>query len=287
MKAILVTNINFLTTNKRDVLMFCPNCGTEVNDGKFCPNCGETLNVTQETPSEPVQEIMVNTSKYTVSQFMNTTMQKDVGLETFELENGYLLDVNLNGRVWAKKGAMVAYTGDVSFHREGTLEHGLGKFVKKAMTGEATTMMKIDGTGHVYLADMGKKIIVLKLENDKIYVNGNDVLAFEDEIDWDIKMMTKSSSVMSGGLFNIRLQGNGMVAITTHFTPLTLRVTPDNPVMTDPQATVAWSGGLKPELKSNVDFKTLIGKSSGETYQMKFKGEGFVIVQPFEEYRKE
>jgi uncharacterized protein (AIM24 family) len=53
--------------------------------------------------------------------------------------------------------------------------------------------------------------------------------------------------------------------------------------MTDPQATVAWSGELKPELKTNVDFKTLIGKDSGETFQMKFRGEGFVIVQPFEE----
>lgn len=264
--------------------MFCPNCGTEVKDGKFCPNCGETLNVAQETPSEPVyQESTTESSKYTLSQFVNNTMQKDVGLETFELENEYVLDVNLNGRVWAKKGAMVAYNGDVKFHREGTLDHGLGKFVKKAMTGESTTMMKVDGTGHVYMADMGKKIIVLKLENDKIYVNGNDVLAFEDHIDWDIKMMTKSSSMMSGGLFNIRLQGSGMVAITTFFTPLTLRVTPDSPVVTDPQATVAWSGGLKPELKTNVDFKTLIGKDSGETFQMKFKGDGFVIVQPFEE----
>jgi uncharacterized protein (AIM24 family) len=270
--------------------MFCPNCGTEVNEGKFCPNCGETLKVAQEAPEQPVYQEGVsggsasggsaNISKYSVNEFVRNTMQKDVGLETFELENEYLLDVNLNGRVWSKKGAMVAYTGEVHFEREGTLEHGLGKFVKK---GEVSTMMKVDGQGHVYLADMGKKIIVLNLQNEKIYVNGNDVLAFEDNIDWDIKIMTRSSSMMSGGLFNIRLEGTGMVAITTYFTPLTLRVTPDQPVVTDPQATVAWSAGLTPELKTNIDFKTLIGKDSGETFQMKFRGEGFVIVQPFEE----
>jgi uncharacterized protein (AIM24 family) len=89
---------------------------------------------------------------------------------------------------------------------------------------------------------------------------------------------------MSGGLFNIRLEGTGMIAITTHYTPITLQVTPEMPVMTDPNATVAWSGGLNPSLKTNVDFKTLIGKDSGETFQMKFKGNGFVIVQPYEEY---
>lgn len=87
----------------------------------------------------------------------------------------------------------------------------------------------------------------------------------------------------AGGLFQVKLEGTGMVAITTHFTPITLVVTPDQPVYTDPNATVAWSGGLTPSVKADVDFKTLLGKDSGETFQLKFQGQGFVIVQPFEE----
>jgi uncharacterized protein (AIM24 family) len=46
---------------------------------------------------------------------------------------------------------------------------------------------------------------------------------------------------------------------------------------------VAWSGGLTPSVKADLDFKTLLGKDSGETFQLKFQGQGFVIVQPFEE----
>jgi uncharacterized protein (AIM24 family) len=38
-----------------------------------------------------------------------------------------------------------------------------------------------------------------------------------------------------------------------------------------------------PSLKMEIDFKTLLGKDSGETFQMKFKGDGFVIVQPYDE----
>jgi len=260
--------------------MYCPECGSEIEDGKFCPNCGEKLDVTESV--SPPQNAKT-TNKYSIGEFVSNTIQKEVGVETFELENDYLLDVNLNGRLWAKKGAMVAYTGDVRFRRESTLEHGLEKFVKKTVTGESSTMMKIKGQGHVYLADKGKEIAVLNLQNEKIYVNGNDVLAFEDGIDWDIKIMSRGSSMMSGGLFNIRLEGTGMVAITTHYTPLTLHVTPAEPIYTDPNATVAWSGGLTPSLKTDIDFKTLLGRDSGETFQMKFKGNGFVIVQPFEE----
>ena len=45
----------------------------------------------------------------------------------------------------------------------------------------------------------------------------------------------------------------------------------------------AWSGNLQPDLKTDISFKTLTGRSSGETLQMKFKGEGFVVIQPYEE----
>lgn len=275
--------------------MFCPNCGTEVGDAKFCPNCGETIEqagiepeITQSPEIQPAAVTptsnVVTSSKYTVDDFVNKTMEKAGTGETFEIENNYLLNINLNGKVWSKKGAMVAYSGDVKFRREGTFEHGLDKFVKKAVTGESTTLMKMKGQGKVYLADQGKEIVVLNLQNERIYVNGNDLLAFEDQIDWDITMMSTGVGMSSGGLFHVKLEGTGMVAITTHFTPITLVVTPDEPVYTDPNATVAWSGGLSPSTKADIDFKTLLGKDSGETFQLKFQGQGFVIVQPFEEY---
>jgi uncharacterized protein (AIM24 family) len=268
--------------------MNCNNCGSKVEEGKFCPNCGQKCEVVTPEDTNPsklhIQPKKSLNTKYSVNEFVNNTIEKDSTGETFEQENNYLLNVNLYGKVWAKKGAMVAYTGDVKFSREGTFEHGLDKFVKKAVTGESTTLMKMKGQGQVYLADKGKEVTVLNLQNDKLFVNGNDLLAFEDGIDWDIELMATSPGVMSGGLFNIRLQGTGMVAITTHYTPLTLMVSPDRSIYTDPNATVAWSGGLTPSIKTDIDFKTLLGKDSGETFQMKFKGQGFVIIQPYEEY---
>jgi len=40
---------------------------------------------------------------------------------------------------------------------------------------------------------------------------------------------------------------------------------------------------LKPEFKTDISFRTFIGRGSGESIQMAFSGEGFVIIQPFEE----
>jgi uncharacterized protein (AIM24 family) len=94
--------------------------------------------------------------------------------------------------------------------------------------------------------------------------------------------------MMAGGLFNVRCEGTGMIAFTTHYEPLTLKVTPGQPVITDPNATVAWSGNLQPIIQTDISFKTFLGRGSGESIQMRFEGEGFVVVQPFEEvYRVE
>jgi uncharacterized protein (AIM24 family) len=199
--------------------------------------------------------------------------------ETFERESSKLLDVSLEGSVMAKAGSMVAYTGDVSFERKST--GGLRGMLKKRVTGEGAVMMQATGNGHLYLADQGKEVQILGLDaGEEISVNGNDVLAFEDSITWDIRMLDSIAGTSSGGLFNVYLEGPGHVAITTHGEPLVV----PTPVTTDPNATVAWSANVSPSSKRDIGIKSLLGRSSGETFQLHFASDGgFVVVQPYEE----
>ena len=223
-------------------------------------------------------------SEYTISQSIEKTKQTDADHDYFELEKPQMLEINLkNQAVWTKAGSMVAYTGNINFEREGMLSGGLGKFLKKTLSGEGAKLMKAEGSGRLYVADSGKKVQILQMNNEAICVNGNDVLAHDQSLKSDITMLKSIAGMMAGGLFQVKLTGSGMVAISTHGDPLTLLVTPENPVFTDPNATVAWSGNLSPELKSNVSFKSLLGRGSGEEFQMKFSGSGWVLIQPYEE----
>ncbi len=218
-------------------------------------------------------------TRYGVEEFISATSPSDnSGL--FEKESDRIMAINLsNNLVWTKKGAMIAYTGDVKFTMEDLFEHGIGTVLKRAVTGESGNLVKAQGSGKVYIADGGKKISIINMNNEAIVANGVNVLAFEPSIKWDIKLQ-KLTAMMAGGLTNIRLEGSGMLALATSFDPLTLRVTPGNPVMTDPTSTVAWSGNLEPSFKTDFSVKNLLGRGSGDTVQMKFEGEGFVIVQP-------
>jgi uncharacterized protein (AIM24 family) len=222
-------------------------------------------------------------TRYTLQDFVAATQQQDRQHGVFELENPRMLEINLSGMIWIKTGAMKAYLGQIKFEREGMLEHGIGKFLKRAVTGEGTRLTKASGMGRMYLADEGKTIQILQLQGESLYVNGNDLLAFEPTLQWDITMMKKLSAMLAGGLFNVRLEGFGLVAITTHHDPLTLPVIPGQPIRTDPNATVAWSGTLQPEFRTDISLKTFFGRGSGESIQMEFNGNGFVVIQPFEE----
>lgn len=222
-------------------------------------------------------------SRTTIEEFINATRQDDAAADFFQLENDRMLEINLDGEVWTKTGSMVAYVGGIKFSREGLLDRGLGNLLKKSFTGEGARLTKATGRGRLYLADSGKTVQILQLQNETLFVNGNDLLAFESGMKWDITMMKSLGAMVSSGLFNVRLQGPGMIAITTHFEPLTLMVKPGFPVRTDPNATTAWSGSLTPSFKTDVSLRTFVGRGSGESIQMEFSGDGFVVVQPFEE----
>ncbi|WP_276271655.1 AIM24 family protein [Haloarcula litorea] len=205
----------------------------------------------------------------------------DESRDAFELENSKLLDIDVDGSVMTKAGAMVAYQGDLTFTGKSSAEGGLTGFIKDQVSSEGTPVMQVEGDGHVYVADQEKRIQILSLdEGESISVNGNDVLAFEDGVDYEIGTIGSVGGASAAGLTNVFLSGPGMVAITTHGDPLVL----EPPVRTDPDATVAWSSDLSPSIETDRSLGDAIGQSSGETYQMAFDGtSGFVVVQPYEE----
>lgn len=222
--------------------------------------------------------------KYSIEALVASMAQDDAKHDFFQLENNRLLEINLSGqRVMLKKGSMVAYEGQIKFEREGLLSQGLGKLFKKALTGEGSSMMYTEGTGRVYVADDAKHVHIIKLTDDTVYVNGNDVLAYEESVASDIKMLKSMGGIMGGGLFQVRLSGNGHIALTSNGRPIVLKVEPGRPVFTDPHATVAWSGSLTPTIKTDISLKTFFGRGSGESFQMQFEGSGWVMVQPYEE----
>ena len=191
-------------------------------------------------------------------------------------QNSRLLKVTLGEDLLARQGSMVAFQGQVDFDYEGS---GASKFLKKALTGEGVPLMRCSGQGELFLANAANQVHIVHLQGAGLTVNGNNVLAFEPSLSWDIERV-KGAGMAAGGLFNTRLEGHGWVAITTDGDPVVLRT--NQPTFADTDAAVAWSSSLETTLNRTVKAGALIGRGSGEAVQLAFQGDGIVIVQPSE-----
>jgi uncharacterized protein (AIM24 family) len=211
----------------------------------------------------------------TLAEFKETE-----GSEPFQLQGSKMLKVRVaDETIQAKLGSMVAYQGDVKFEHAGS--GGLKRMAKKAVTGEGAELMKISGTGEVFLADLAQEIQLVKLSGEAITVNGANLLAFDADIDWDIKKVEGVSGFMGGGLYNTHLSGSGYVAMLSDGPPVLIELDGDQ-TFADPQAAITWSEGVSTSVKTDLNLKTFIGRGSGETVQLAFSGTGWVLIQPSE-----
>lgn len=101
------------------------------------------------------------------------------------LQNNKMLRVGLDGEFLARQGSMVAYQGQVDFSYEGS--GSVGRFFKKALTGEGLPLMRVSGRGDVFLARDAWDVHLVDLEDEQLTVSGANVLAFESGLSWDIR----------------------------------------------------------------------------------------------------
>ena len=197
--------------------------------------------------------------------------------ERFALQNERLLRVTLGPEIMARQGAMVAFQGGVQFEFQGS--GGVGRFLKKALTGEGLPLMRCSGSGELFLARDARELFLIQLEGDSLTVNGDNLLAFDATIEWDIRRV-EGVSVLAGGLFNTMLSGTGWVAISSSGTPVVLHT--DVPTFADIQSAICWSSALQTSVQRTMKLGALVGRGSGEAVQLAFAGQGFVVVQASE-----
>jgi uncharacterized protein (AIM24 family) len=215
--------------------------------------------------------------------FAAENMEKESAQPGLRLQNSKMLKVELNGEIMARTGAMVAYQGQMQFQALGA--GGMGKWLKQKLTGEGVPLMKVTGRGDLFLAERAADVHLIDLEpGDAITINGSNVLAFESTLKYDIKMVQGLGMLSSAGMFNCVFSGQGRIAITSDGTPVVLNV--DAPTYADPQAAICWSTSLQTgyHRADQLGIGTLLGRTTGEAFTMSFAGQGFVVVQPSEEF---
>ncbi|BCM92277.1 hypothetical protein IAD21_04156 [Abditibacteriota bacterium] len=209
----------------------------------------------------------------------------------YQLINEKLLEVELgNEEVFAKKGAMIATTGEIRFSPAALGNDGMQGAAMRAVTSEGMGLMRATGRGTVLYARRGLHIHIVQLNGETLYIESNSVLAFDSRVRTGTYFQGNSGGVggivrgaaTGQGLWTTTLEGRGDVAILSQGDVIALPVTAAKPVFVDPNAYVGHKGNLQSQIATDVGWKTFVGQGSGESFQLKFIGEGTLYVQPSE-----
>lgn len=204
-------------------------------------------------------------------------------MTSFRLKNDRLLEVALqNEKVMARAGAMVAYEGSIKFEKAVLGGEGLLGALKRKVTNEGVDLMVTNGSGTVYFAHQAREISILSLKGEKMVIESSSILALDQGLKTNVAFAGLRGATSGQGLFTTTVEGIGNVAVLSDGNILMLEVNSSYPLFVDPDAFIGYKGNVRQEFVFDVNWKTMIGEASGESYQLKFTGSGIVYVQPSE-----
>jgi uncharacterized protein (AIM24 family) len=122
-------------------------------------------------------------------------------------------------------------------------------------------------------------------------VEADRLLAFDGALQQGTVFLGSQGGVMGmvrgqvtgQGLFTTSLKGHGAVAVMAHGGVFEVPITPQRPVHVDPQAYVAHHGDVRNKLSTALGWRDMVGRGSGEAFQLELSGSGSVYVQASEE----
>lgn len=195
-------------------------------------------------------------------------------------------------RLFSQRGAMVGYRGEVRFTP--SIQGGQGgwmSMIGRRVANEATPLMTVEGQGTVLFGHGGHHVEVVELDGQTLCVEADRLLAFDGSLQQGTLFLGRDGGVrgmvrgqISGqGLFTTTLSGHGSAAVMAHGGIIQLPIAPGRPVHVDPQAYVAHFGDVRNKLTTAPGWRELVGRGSGEAFQLELSGEGMVFVQASEE----
>jgi Uncharacterized conserved protein len=221
---------------------------------------------------------------------------------TFETVNELTLRVTCQGSdvIYTKAGAFIAGESAVRNYRfekvllgpEGNLGQALLGSLMRRATGENIPLMKatLEGNSVTYYANRGQHVVVYQLAyGEMISVESENLLAFSSDCKYSVRFIGVGIFSQKG-LATTTLTGNGnnaFVAVLCDGNPIVLgNVNTGTTIAVDPDAVICWmaNGPCDPEIKADVNWKTFLGQSSGESYSFEWSPQRAVtvIIQPSE-----
>jgi uncharacterized protein (AIM24 family) len=185
--------------------------------------------------------------------------------------NRFSFSIQIDNKLFFRKGKMIAYYGLLSFEDLG--RGVIDMFLQEAFNSPLYSFdyAVVAGKGKLILADNYNDVTSVEITEQSITIKAENLLAFEPGLELQ-------QSILAGYL---TLKGSGTF-IASSVGPIHML---NPPVRVDPRALVGWIDMPSPSYYYDMNLKSLFGYNSGEEKQVDFYGnsEGIILLQSSED----
>ena len=197
--------------------------------------------------------------------------------------NAYTFCVDLRGEWFIKKGAMIAYYGQITFEAVTQFSSARAYLASRFSSPiYVQDWIVAAGTGKVLLADRGFDVNSFDLEDGNLTIRASNLLGFAPTLDLKQSIVPGFVTLLGTGKF--LASSNGPVIFV------------EPPFRADPEALLGWADCPSPAVHYDTEWMSAnlmgllggaLGKQSGEERQYAFVGAGTVLMQSSEVVRED
>ena len=204
-----------------------------------------------------------------VASFASARMLRaSPGGEVFALAEGGMLVTSVFQRVYTRTSGAVSSAATLTF--EPLRRRVRGQVVEELFGDEEAPMFTASGRGMMLVAPRGGHFVLLRLEDDIVYVREQNAFSFDDSLGWENgRMPGAGPDVMPPRL--VQFRGQGSIVLRSERPLFTLKIDPNTPHIVETSALAGWFGRVLPKL--------MRGENGEPTPYVECSGEGALLIE--------
>ena len=231
-------------------------------------SAGERLPLPTDDPSARTPVLKIHSAEPVASFASARMLRGAIGGEAFAMAEGGLLYTTLTDRIYTRTVGAIASSSSLSF--EPLRRRVRGQQVEEAFGEDPEVMFVATGRGSMLVSPRGGHFVLLRLEDDILYLREAHAFAFEDTLGWENGRMPGAARDV-GPPRIVQFRGQGRVVIRTAVPLFTLKLEPDASHIVDAVALAGWIGRVTPRLLSTEE--------GDPTPYVECTGEGVLLIE--------
>ena len=188
------------------------------------------------------------------------------GEKLFRILGNGTVEIKFQGDVLVRRGTVASYSGKIAFASD-----------PKLAGTKAESLLKASGKGSIFLADRGRRPVLIDLDNEFFSAEASRVLAIGPTLSFRYEPIHDFPRRRRVDV--LRIFGRGGIVLSPSRENFSIAVSPDFPLNVSSRDLIGWTGNLVPSVPPDRFLDEVMLPDTDDPPKIRFEGEGSVMAE--------